>query len=34
MNIGRFAQVQFAFVESTKVDRRGCGTVGDTDWGR
>jgi 2,4-dienoyl-CoA reductase-like NADH-dependent reductase (Old Yellow Enzyme family) len=32
MNIGRFAAggAGMVFVESTKVDRRGCGTVGDT----
>ena len=32
MNIGRFAAggAGLVFVESTKVDRRGCGTVGDT----
>ena len=31
MNIGRFAAggAGLTFVESTKVDRRGCGTVGD-----
>ncbi|MEL0113602.1 MAG: NADH:flavin oxidoreductase/NADH oxidase, partial [Rickettsiales bacterium] len=32
MNIGRFAAggAGMVFVESTKVDRRGCGTIGDT----
>lgn len=32
MNIGRFAAggAGLVFVESTKVDRRGCGTIGDT----